>query len=324
MRPSLIACAILFLMVAFLTDKAIGQSGEAEGSGQETAPDAIVEGTGATIAPRGEGSFISPFRVQIAKPFEEWQVIHLIGTMNANPKRVSFKMHKGFTSIQKSEMAMNLDAKDDVLTGRMIYNKFRDERDDVATSKNNFVANGDFDLRLRLTNNSYEVFVNREKLGNFKRKAVDIDSVSLSGDVAKVRAFNYFGTTIFLPLSGTVNLGENKRLDISGYATGKKINVALYRANDDPVLELSIKLDEGKTDINGFTEDGAWGDNVQIDNGSLKPNQVFDITIVNTGAAFNIYYNYKLVNEFKLRGGDKDDVKTLGLTGDFEPHLAYV
>jgi hypothetical protein len=45
----------------------------------------------------------------------------------------------------------------DSLTGRLIYDKARGMRDSTKTIANNFKANGCFDLRVRIINETYEV-----------------------------------------------------------------------------------------------------------------------------------------------------------------------
>ncbi|KAF8361334.1 lec-5 [Pristionchus pacificus] len=274
----------------------------------------------------GEQDFRLPFKTRVVQSFVSGQTIHTLGKINEKPTRIDFNFHKGVDKDADMPLHFSIRFDEGIFHSKFIYNTFLNGNwsEDEQRINNPFKADKDFDLRVRIENNTYHVFANRKDVGKFEiRQPLDgIDHVSIRGDLTNLRLFHYGGSHFIIPYHAIANLVPGKRLDISGVPTGKRFDVSLYRENSEYALSLSFRFNEGVI-VRNAMQNNMWGREERDGGLPLNKGEVFDLTIINEEFSIQIFVNGKRFSTFMHRGSPKD-FKTLGVDGEVELHTVTI
>jgi len=268
----------------------------------------------------GETTFRLPFKTRISEPFQEGQTIHAVGTLSSEPHRVDFNFHKGADRNADIPLHLSIRFDEGIFSGKLVYNTFENGNwsDREQRISNPFRANQEFDLRVRILDNKFQVFANRVEVGTFEQRQslAGIDHVSISGDLSHLRLFHYGGRNFTSPYAAQAQLIPGKRLDIAALPKGKRININLSRANRDIALQLSMRFSEGVC-VRNAQREFIWGAEEREGEFTLNRNEIFDATIINEEFSFQIFFNTKRFCTFQHRGSPTD-IATLEIDGDLE------
>ncbi|VDN24683.1 unnamed protein product [Gongylonema pulchrum] len=263
-----------------------------------------------------------PFKTRISQPFQEGQTIHAVGMVKPEPKRVDFNFHKG--GDRNADLPLHLSIRFD--EGKMVYNTYigGNWSDSEQRIKNPFKANAEFDLRVRIINNKYQVFANRAEVGTFdQRMPLDgVDHVSISGDLSSLRLFHYGGRIFTVPYTALAKVVPGKRLDVSVLPTGKRFNINLYRANRQYALQVSVRFNEGAV-VRNAMQNNVWGREEREGGLPISKGEIADVTIINERFSFQIFFNGNRFATFAHRGSP-DDIETVEIDGDCEIYSVTV
>ncbi|VDD90126.1 unnamed protein product [Enterobius vermicularis] len=184
--------------------------------------------------------------------------------------------------------------------------------------KNPFSAGGEFDLRIRVNNENFQVFGNRGYLGSITQKAPldQIRYIRIDGDLSGLRLVHYGGVVFKLPYYGAAALTPGKRLDISAWPAGNKINIELHNSQRQHAFHMSIRFNEGAIVRNAMVEN-SWGPEERGGGFPLSKNKVFDLTLVNENYGYQIYFNGRHFASFAHRVSPTD-ITVLKIAGDLE------
>ncbi|CAI4232897.1 unnamed protein product [Auanema sp. JU1783] len=274
----------------------------------------------------GEKEYDIPFKTRVSEPFVVGQTIHAVGTLNENPKRVDFNFHKGANKDADMPLHFSIRFDEGIFSGKFVYNTFQDGNwsENEQRISNPFKAGQEFDLRVRIYEEKFQVFANRKEIGTFKQRQAlsGIDHVSIRGDLTKLRLFHYGGRFFKSPYMATVNLVPQKRLDISALATGKRCNINLYREDKNFALQVSARFNEGAIVRNAMTNN-SWGEEERDGKMPINKDEIFDCTIINEEFSFQIFFNGQRFATFAHRGSPSD-VKFLEIDGACDVHSVTV
>lgn len=273
----------------------------------------------------GETNYKLPLSIRVRDPFVVGQTIHAVGTLKEEPTRVDFNFQKG--DRKDADLPLHFSIRFDegikigfIGNGKFVYNTFENGNWSANEQRlsNPFKAGQEFDLRVRILEGKFQVFANREELGTFEQRMplAGIDHVSISGDLASLRLFHYGGRNFEMPYHVVAELTPGKRLDMSAYPKGKRVNINLYRANKEYALQVSIRYNEQAIVRNAMVNN-VWGKEEREGSFPLEKNQVFDLTIINEEFSFQIFVNGKRFASFAHRGSPTD-IKTLEIDGDVD------
>ncbi|CAB3404478.1 unnamed protein product [Caenorhabditis bovis] len=275
----------------------------------------------------GEQDYKLPFKTRVSDPIEVGQTIHAVGTLTDKPTRVDFNFHKGPSNDADLPLHFSIRFNEGLLgSGKLVYNTFESGNwsENEQRVSNPFKPGQEFDLRVRVLENKFQVFANRYEVGTFeqRQKLDGIDHISIRGDLSKLRLFHYGGRIFPNPYIALAELTPGKRLDISALPKGKRVNINLYRENKEYALQVSIRYNEGAIVRNAMTSN-VWGKEEREGKFPLNKNEIFDITIINEEFSFQIFLNGKRFTTFAHRGSPSD-VKTLEIDGDVEVHTVTI
>lgn len=266
----------------------------------------------------GEQKYHLPFKTRISEPFKEGQTIHAVGKIAKEPKRIDFNFHKGGNDDDDMPLHLSIRFDEGVFAGTIVYNIQQDGNwsSEEQRISSPWKADEPFDIRVRIRGGKFEVYGNRWEIGTFQqRQSLEgINHVSIVGDLAELRVFHYGGTVFPSPYTAIAQLTPGKRLDISAMPTGKRVNVNLYRQNDEYALQISIRYDEGAIVRNAMNSN-VWGKEEREGGFPLSKNEIFDLTIINELHSFQIFVNNKRFATFAHRGSP-NDIGTLGIDGN--------
>ncbi|CAD6199929.1 unnamed protein product [Caenorhabditis auriculariae] len=275
----------------------------------------------------GEQVYNLPFKTRVSEPFVVGQTIHAVGTLNEKPTRVDFNFHKGAAKDADLPLHFSIRFNEGLLgSGKLVYNTYENGNwsENEQRISNPFKAGEEFDLRVRILENKFQVFANRKEVGTFEQRLPldGIDHVSIRGDLFKLRLFHYGGRIFPNPYMAVAELLPGKRLDISALPTGKRVNINLYRENKEYALQISLRYGEGAIVRNAMTNN-VWGKEEREGTFPLTKGEIFDVTIINEEFSYQIFVNGKRFTTFAHRGSPRD-VKTLEIDGDVEIHTVTI
>ncbi|GMS85621.1 hypothetical protein PENTCL1PPCAC_7796 [Pristionchus entomophagus] len=274
----------------------------------------------------GEQDFRLPFKTRVVQSFVNGQTIHTLGKINEKPTRIDFNFHKGADKDADMPLHFSIRFDEGFFHSKFIYNTFLNGNwsEDEQRINNPFKADKDFDLRVRIVNETYHVFANRKDVGKFNiRQPLDgIDHVSIRGDLTKLRLFHYGGSHFPNPYSAIANLVPGKRLDISGVPTGEDYGSSAFSSQNSIQTFLSVRFNEGVIVRNAMANN-MWGKEERDGELTMKKGEVFDLTIINEEFSLQIFVNGKRFSTFMHRG-KPSDFKTLNVDGDVELHTVTI
>ncbi|CAG9538047.1 unnamed protein product [Cercopithifilaria johnstoni] len=264
----------------------------------------------------GEREYAMPFKTRISQPFQEGQTIHAVGTVKPDAKRIDINFHKG--AARDADLPLHLSIRFD--EGKIVCNSYMSGNwgSNEQRIKNYFKPNANFDIRIRLINNNYQIFANLMEAGTFERQVPldGVDHVSITGDLVNLRLFHYGGRVNPIPYTALAEVIPGRRLDISVLPTGKRFNINLYNNNRKHAMQISVRFNEG-TVVRNAMENNMWGREEREGGMPIAKGEIADITIINEKFSFQIFFNGVRFTTFAHRGSP-DDIKMLEIDGECE------
>ncbi|CAK5094061.1 unnamed protein product [Meloidogyne enterolobii] len=253
-----------------------------------------------------EQNYHIPFKTRISEPFREYQTVHAVGKVNADPRRVDLNFYKGGN--ENDDMPLHLSVRFDegLFKGNVVFNTLVNKNwsEPEERVQSPFKPDDEFDIR---------VFGNRIEMGTFDQRIplYGVNHVSLLGDLKSLRVFHYGGTKFPNPYNAIAKL-----------LPGNRVNFNLYKTNNDIALHISIRYSEGIIVRNSMISN-QWGDQEIEGSLPLAKNEIFDLTIINEQANFLILFNGKKFCNFVHRS-QNFDIETLEVDGTFELHTVTI
>uniref|UniRef100_A0A183CE95 Galectin n=1 Tax=Globodera pallida TaxID=36090 RepID=A0A183CE95_GLOPA len=256
-----------------------------------------------------EQKYQLPFKTRISEPFKEGQTVHAVGKAKMYPKRVDINFHRGGNDWDDMPLHLSTRWDEGIFSGNVVFNTYtrRNWSEPEERVPSPFLANDEFDIRIRILPGKFQ-----------------INHVSIIGDLESLRLFHYGGTSFPNPYSAIAKLIPYKRLDVSALPTGNRVNVNLYkRNNQDIALQVSIRYSEGAI-VRNTMNASSWGDEERDGGFPLAKGEIFDLTIVHEPAHFQIILNGKKFCTFKHRLPNYMDIETLEVDGTVELHTVTI
>lgn len=262
-----------------------------------------------------------PFIIIISEGFKEGQTIHVVGKIKEHPKRVDLNFHNTDVKSNRS-MPLSLSARFDegIFSGNIVFNNQKDDGSWNSEERisSPFKANEEYDIRVRIINGTFVIFGNRRYVGTFTQREPlnEVKYVSLTGDLEIVNVFHYGGAIFRNPYTAVADLAVGKRLDISAFPKGSRVNINLYTRDQEYALHISIRYDEGAIVRNSIVNH-SWGPEERDGGFPLAKNELFDLTIVNERGNYAIYINAKKFTTFSHRISNSE-ISTVEIDGAVE------
>lgn len=273
-----------------------------------------------------EQNYHIPFKTRISEPFREYQTVHAVGKVNADPKRVDLNFYKGGNEDDDMPLHLSVRFDEGLFKGNVVFNTLVNKNwsEPEERVQSPFKPDDEFDIRVRILPGKFQVFGNRIEIGTFDQRIplYGVNHVSLLGDLKSLRVFHYGGTKFPNPYNAIAKLLPGMRLDISAMPLGNRVNFNLYKTNNDIALHISIRYSEGIIVRNSMISN-QWGDQEIEGSLPLAKNEIFDLTIINEQANFLILFNGKKFCNFVHRS-QNFDIETLEVDGTFELHTVTI
>jgi len=274
----------------------------------------------------GEQAYPLPFKTRISEPFKEGHTIHAAGYITKDPKRINFNFHKGHDEDADMPLHLSIRFDEGIFAGKVVYNTYANGNwsDKEKRISSPFKGDAPFDLRVRILQGKYQIFGNRQDLGFFEQRIPleGVDHVSITGSLVRLNVFHYGGAIFPNPYSAIAKLTPSKRLDISAFPTGNRVNVNLNRKSSGYALQISIRYNE-RAIIRNAMIDNVWGVEEREGDFPLNRDEVFDLTVINEEFSFQIFLNGNRYCTFAHRGSPTD-IETLEIDGNVDLHSVTI
>jgi len=178
-----------------------------------------------------------------------------------------------------------------------------------------------FDVRIRVHEDKYELFVNQKHLADFKHRATysSVDHLQIKGDV-NLTGVHWGGRYFESPFQTHFHdnsLRNGQRVYVYGIPKGD-FSVNFVGSNDDNLFHFNPRFSE-KAIVRNSQQGSTWGKEEREGEFPFKKNVGFDLVIQNEPYSLQVFVDGKRIGTFAHRTSNPDlDYKTLRVMGEVE------
>lgn len=276
------------------------------------------------MAHPGDAAVPVPFYSKLTQNqrLEAGQTLIIHGKINQDATRFDVNLLHGAAQVgPQSDAVLHMSLRFD--EGKIVFNTHeggawkKEER-----VSNPFKKGGDFDLRVRVHDEKFEVMADQKSIHDFKFRipAANVDHFAVVGDVS-LSGIHWGGRYYSLPYETGFHdesFRTGKRIFLYGKPTGKRFEINLYGRNNDILFHYNPRFSE-KQVVRNAQVGGTWGNEEREGTFPFKKNIGFDLVILNEPYSIQIFHNNERVGTFSHRTSDPNrDYVRLGISGDLE------
>jgi len=275
------------------------------------------------MASSGDHAIPVPYTSRMLSPLQAGQTLVIHGRVPPNVKRFDINLLNDCTEINPNMGNVPLHVSVRFDEGKVVLNSFlggewaKEER-----HSNPFHKDQEFDLRIRVHDDKYEVSANQKHLADFKHRYAytSIDYLQVTGDVI-LTGVHWGGRYFEIPFHTQFHGGflrPGQRVHIYGVPKGD-FSVNFVGLNgEDALFHLNPRFSE-KHIVRNAQHNGDWGNEEREGSFPFKKGTGFDLTIHNESYSVQIFLNGERIGTFAHRTPHPDrDYKSLKVVGDVE------
>ncbi|CAD6187729.1 unnamed protein product [Caenorhabditis auriculariae] len=263
-----------------------------------------------------------PYNSRLGQPLQAGQTLNIHGRINEGAQVAELNLLHGANEIGPlSQVILHL--KLNFHDKKFIMNTFTDgawgkeERESMP-----FKAGHEFDLRIRVLEESLEVSADGKKIHEFKHRLPynSIEFLQFKGD-ATLTGVHWGGRFYQIPWETAFphgSLGSGQRIHLYGVPKGDRWNFDLLARNGDILFHLNPRFKE-KTIVRNAHKNGFWEKEEREGDFPLEKERGFDMTIVNEPYSIQIFINNQRFGTFEHRTPNPEsDYIGMRIDGDIE------
>uniref|UniRef100_A0A914E962 Galectin n=1 Tax=Acrobeloides nanus TaxID=290746 RepID=A0A914E962_9BILA len=270
--------------------------------------------------PYDERSYPIPYKCHLQDRFEPGQTIIVRGKVNTDAKRFSINLHNRAANFEGDDIPLHISIRFD--EGKIVFNSFaRGHWEKEERVKNPLKKGEDFDFRIRVHDNRFQVYAERKELHDydFRLPLSSVTHFSVDGDV-QLHDVQWGGKYYPVPYESGIpdGLDVGRKLVLYGIVekNAKKFEVNLLKRTGDVALHFNPRFSEKHVIRNAMLA-GNWGNEEREGKNPFEKGYVFDLVITNKPYELQIYVNGVHFGNFAHRS-DPHDINGLQIQGDVE------
>uniref|UniRef100_A0A0N5ANG1 Galectin n=1 Tax=Syphacia muris TaxID=451379 RepID=A0A0N5ANG1_9BILA len=206
---------------------------------------------------------------------------------------------------------------------QIVFNTYEDngwKKEERVT--NPFKKGQEFDIRIRMLDNAFEIMGNQILLHKFKYRLQPaiVNFFSVTGDCVLydvLRGGRFYSLPYETLFEGS-SFKFGDRIIIYGRPIGQRFEVNLLGRNSNTLFHYNPRFNE-KCVVRNACTSNVWGDEERKGQFPFKKGVGFDLMFVNHEDCIQVYYNNKSICNFFHRTPDpNNDYFRLAIAGDME------
>ncbi|CAB3403217.1 unnamed protein product [Caenorhabditis bovis] len=248
-----------------------------------------------------------PYTSRLGQPLEAGQTLNIHGRINDGAEVAEVNLLQGGTEIAPHtnvvlHFKLNFKEKKIVLNTYQNGTWEKEERE-----SNPFKAGEEYDLRIRVLEEGFEISANGKKVHEFKYRLPyqSIEYITVKGDLT-LSGLHWGGRFYQLPWETGFpggSLRDGQRIHLYGIPKGDRWSFDLVARNQDILFHFNPRLKE-KVVVRNSHRNGFWDKEEREGDFPFKKDIGFDLTIVNEPYSIQIFINGKRYGTFQHRTQD--------------------
>jgi hypothetical protein len=264
-----------------------------------------------------------PFRSRLTHGLEPGQTLISRGHVKEGAKEFELNLLCGSSSLQGDQSLVALHVNSRFDEGKIVINSLENGQwGKEKRVKNPFHPGQDFDLRIRIHADRYEILVNQKEVAEFEHHVPLnlVDHVEVKGDI-RLDALHWGGRYHQLPFETVFHDGHLRAGEIVliyGIPTGDRFEIDFLGRDGQILFHYNARLHEKKV-IRNAQINGEWGNEEREGVFPFKKDIAFDLVIQNQPYSIQIFINNKRFATFAHRTQDpKHDYYAIRVSGDLD------
>ncbi|VDM43141.1 unnamed protein product [Toxocara canis] len=263
-----------------------------------------------------------PYVSRLTQKLQPGQTLVIHGTVNNDAKRFEVNLLSGSSEIgSNSQVMLHVSVRFD--EGKVVFNSMengtwgKEER-----VSNPFKPGQEFDLRIRIHEDKFEISANHKEIHEFKFRLPysSIEYFVVRGDV-KLKGVHWGGRYYTLPFETQFedgHLASGQRVYVYGTPKGERFNIDFIARNGDILFHFNPRFKEKKV-VRNAEIGKAWGAEEREGPFPFKKDIGFDLVFLNEPYSIQIFHDGERMGTFAHRTKNPgEDYIGLRVAGDLE------
>uniref|UniRef100_A0A1I7T970 Galectin n=1 Tax=Caenorhabditis tropicalis TaxID=1561998 RepID=A0A1I7T970_9PELO len=245
-----------------------------------------------------------PYTSRLGQPLEAGQTLNVHGKINEGALVAELNLLQGGGDIAPNHQVI-LHVKLNFKDKKIVFNSYengvwgKEEHESLP-----FQPGQDFDLRIRVLEEAFEISADNKKIHEFKHRLPfrSIEFLSVRGEVS-LSGIHWGGRFYKLPWETGFPAGHlerGQRIHLYGIPKGDRWSFDLVARNQDVLFHFNPRLKE-KVVVRNSHRNGFWDNEEREGEFPFKKDIGFDLTVVNEEFSIQIFINGQRFGTFQHR-----------------------
>lgn len=274
------------------------------------------------MAHPGDVAIPVPYVSKLGSTLEPGQTLIIHGAVKPDAETFEVNLLSGSPEITTSRATI-LHVKGRMKEGKLVYNTYENGKwGKEEKSSNPFKKGEDFDLRIRIHEDKFEIYGNQKEVHTYKTR-VDVESVeyfAVRGDVT-LKGVHWGGRYYSLPFETMFPHGHLKaeeRVYVYAIPKGERFEIDFLARNGDMLFHFNPRFKEKKV-VRNAQVGGAWGNEEREGTFPFKKDIATDIVFYNEPYSIQVFIDGQRFCTFAHRTSRPgEDYVALRVGGDLE------